>query len=224
MSLNFGFPSTVTMNDGQTVLLLMPTEVDGRGVQLSLQGENVLAPLSGALYIGKDGSAPSGLWTYSYLCESHAEMDALRQFFRSMPGRATPFWFPTWQWEIDIANYHPGGSASTDFWWSPRNYASVFATGQAQWQRWMLLYLPTAKWNAYKATGVTADAGFEKVTNVDKGGNALPGIYPQLETAGFRPLWLRYGRIASDDFEYEHLGADRFRVQLTLQELPDEAT
>jgi hypothetical protein len=223
-------PNSFDFNDGAgTVLLLMPDAVNDRPVHLDLHGETVVTPISGVRYVSKDGSKPSGLWTFEFFERDRATLQFLKDFYdtqRAMAGKynssdgtSQGFWFPTWQWEQEIVDSN--GANFVDF--VRRGYAdTVFALG-AQFRRFVVA--KQGNYSSFKATSASVVAGVDHVLFSLNTTSGTQPPTPWTRAGGGRPLWLRYGRFDSDDFAYSHEdGGDAFRVTVMIRELPDEAT
>ena len=222
-------PNSFDFSDSAgTVLLLMPDAVNDRPVALAVGAEVLETPVSGVRYTSKDGSKSSGVWTFEFLQLDRASFQFLKDLFDTQRARAgaynstsgvsTGFWFPTWQWELEIV--------STDgsiFDLVKRGYAdSVFALGD-HYHRFVLVY-----GSAYRAHHVTAASVVSGLDHLTTSALNTSGSFPATpawtRAVGVRPLWLRYGRFDADDFAYTHVnGGDAFHVVLTMRELPDEA-
>jgi hypothetical protein len=210
-----------------TVLLLMPDAVNDRAVQLDLHGETVVTPISGVRYVSKDGSKPSGVWTFEFFERDRATLQFLKDFYDTQraaagalqgDGTSKGFWFPTWQWDLEIVN-----TDGSFFDLLKRGYAdSIFALGD-HYRRFVLAY--RGAYRAHHVTAASVVSGLDHLTtSLVNSAGSFTATLPWVRATGVRPLWLRYGRFDSDDFAYSHEdGGDAFRVSCTIRELPDEA-
>jgi len=226
-------PSSFDFSDGAgTVLLLMPDAVNDRPVALDLSGETVVTPISGVRYVSKDGSKPVGVWTFEFFERDRATLQFLKDFYDTQRGRAGAyndgvgtsrgFWFPTWQWDLEIVNAN--GANFFEFARTRGLTDLIFPLGQ-NWRRLVVAY--ASAFSAFRAEDASVVGGLDHWHGsfVGGGGGGVPfGLLPWTRAQGVRPLWLRYGRFDGDDFAYSHEdGGDAFRVTCTIRELPDEA-
>lgn len=224
-------PAAVTLNafgsgpNGKQLLLMEPHSVISKPQSLLMRGARVEG-LSGAGYAETAPVLPNARWEFQYVCATRAEYAALRDFFDDQMGRYGGFFFPTWQWELMVGPYVPPGTGISVP--ASAGYADLwFPLGNA-YRFLAMLYRDAA--SIYRVTGVgggSPPVGYDTLTfgasQHVNGGNSATA--PWLESTGVRPLWLRYGRFDTDDFEPENdvNGEGAAIVTLPIVELPEEA-
>lgn len=209
-------PAAVTLDgfgapiDGTQVLLMEPNAVTSRPQAHLVRGARVDAT-SGAGFADKaTHQLPNARHEFQFVCETRAELAALRQFFDEMRGRQTAFWFPTWQWEFEIGPLAWGSSIHSLK--TSARFGARYFDESLGYRMWAVLRGERAE--IYQAIAINpgdiADppAGYEwvknGVTQLVNDGLAADGIVtPYTEEKGVRPLWLRYGRFDSDTFDAE---------------------
>jgi hypothetical protein len=222
-------PNTFDLTDGcGTVFLMEPDAVNDRPVALQLGGEVVNTPVSGVRYTAKDGSLPSAIWTFDFTTITRADLQALKDFVdaqtamagaRQTDGTSRGFWFPTWQWDLEVVD--TDGLSFVSF--VRRGLADeIFPLGE-HFRRFVLV--SGANYTEFHALSASVSGGLDRlVVSPQNGSGSITAPLPWTRAHGVRPLWLRYGRFDSDDFAYRHIdGGDAFSATLTIHELPDEA-
>lgn len=222
-------PVSITLagTGGGPCLLMEPNSVSSRPLGLTLQGEQVDGP-SGAGFLDKDGAKPATRYEFEFTCKTRETLRTLRDFFDARQGMATPFWFPAWSDDVEVAPYHDGVSVAA--WIVGRGYAgSIFPLG-AQYRRFLFVY--GNQYESYRVTAVTTNtptAGTDKLsmtaTESSFGGTGvIAQTKPFTRAKGVTMYPLRWGRFDSDAFVPTRTTGGGGIVRLPIIELPDEAT
>ena len=216
---------TISTFNGRPFLLMEPHSPDSRPLPRSL-ANTVADVVSGARTLETTSETPGGVHQLDFVCETRADDRALEDFFDACLGSREGFWVPTWQWEFEIVDHDESDPHIAWIWIHPSNYSDVWALGDAY--RYLLLLVG----NTYaikKVIGpITEDhptgTGWERlqVSNLSDG----PGwsnAPPFTEAKGYRPLWMRYVRLADDEIVTQELGEESSLITVRVLELPKES-
>lgn len=224
------WPSTIA---GKPFLSLEPDYVDSQASERVTRGARTASSMSGAANTEVDPAPQILRRTYTYHCTSRAEIGALRDFFRARKGRYEPFFFIDWAMDVVVDSHWTFDLFHFYLWMKPRATSdgtvaygtSLFPLG-AQYR-----YLGLARglaWWIGKALNVAEDnpagSGLERVefgTQAQGGGiDMMQG--PFAAENGYRPFWLRYGRLDTDTLSLEVHSSDEALAELPILELPLE--
>lgn len=222
-----GLPWEITLAGigGGSCLLMEPHGVSSRPARLSLQGEDVSAPISSAGFLDRDGAMPAQRFEFQYVTETRDATAFLRDYFDARRGMAEPFWFPMWQKELNVADYYDTGDLFGHIWLRSEGYAeTIWPLGPA-YRRVVMTY--GNDWLASRVSQVALNApepGLEELVRAESNGPLSAFEFrPHTERRGFYFLSLRFGRFDSDMLTMDSLGDGRAVITLPIVELPDEA-
>lgn len=211
---------------GQKLLLMEPDFGPTKPRALLARGASSEV-YSGARSIIRDPAFLKDRYTFNYLLADRYEAQFFEDFFDARRGKHESFWFPTWQWEFEPADYYQLVIPYTQLWFKDAAWyrEKVFPLGPF-YRYFLMLY--GDYYAVMRAGSVDADAGFERISFTATLVTTDPHPFGYFQTQktrnrGVRFHWLRWGRFDMDKLALEYEG-ESARATVNLIDCAREVT
>ena|GEM_PF-864177 len=172
---------------------------------------------TGEKWFDEQSPAPNPTRPFVWTANGKAEMAVLRAFLDARHGRAVPFWFPSFQWDLSLAE----------------DLASTVSIATIVWARYTEQMFGTTGGRRYVALwtyGIPTPLDPYKIADANDPGNgstesitlspAATRLYPKATTV---ISFLKLCRLESDEVEIAYPGGDVAEARIAVRELPLEA-
>jgi hypothetical protein len=158
--------------------------------------------------------APAPVRPFTWTAIGRSEIAELLAFREARFGRLAPFWFPSWQSDLSLADSAAQGAPSLTLRLvrygelvfpvsSARRHIAIYATGQP------------VSYHEITATSNPGDGLTEMI-------QISPAAVSILPLASTRISFLRFCRLEQDEMEVQFLSLRTARAEIRLRELPNE--
>jgi hypothetical protein len=170
-------------------------------------------PGAGAITVLDKGGSPITSQPFPWLMLNHSQVTTLRAFFLARFGKLNPFWIPTWDQDLYMAQdaviNDTGIKIQSEF------YTRFMFPNKARRDVALIPYDSTG--NVYRRVTASIDNGDGTETLTFD--SILPKAFPAAKTM---VSFLVFARLDSDDIEIEWMNSDLAQTVVEITELPRE--